>query len=260
MLQTINYMEKPPLIYKYTRINENLKSSLRESYIWFSKSDSLNDPFDLAYPPGVHKEITTQRMVVLLNQMREKGKKMKDKLPDGIDVDGAIDNMINYIGSKEYDDFFETRREQIIEKIPFAVCCFTEEYNNMLMWSHYADNHKGVCMMYYLQEDPELFKVLAKVVYSGKLPLTNDIQYDTVISLLTKSPEWHYEREWRILQLTSGKASINRACLKGIRFGCNTKDETIQDVINTCNESGYDWLSFYKMEKTDGFKLLSRDI
>ena len=104
MLQTINYMEKPPLIYKYTRINENLKSSLRESYIWFSKSDSLNDPFDLAYPPGVHKEITTQRMVVLLNQMREKGKKMKDKLPDGIDVDGAIDNMINYIGVRLQSD------------------------------------------------------------------------------------------------------------------------------------------------------------
>ena len=27
-----------------------------------------------------------------------------------------------------------------------GVVCFSESYDNIIMWSHYSDNHKGFCL------------------------------------------------------------------------------------------------------------------
>ncbi len=36
--------------------------------------------------------------------------------------------------------FNETTREALSD---ISIFCITEEYDNLLMWAHYAENHKG---------------------------------------------------------------------------------------------------------------------
>ena len=75
------------------------------------------------------------------------------------------------------------------------------------MWAHYAQNHQGICLgwegasvrrgMFPVRYDERLFDMtpfLTEYATSGQLNnMTN------VVAALHKSPEWKYEREWRMV-------------------------------------------------------------
>ena len=48
-----------------------------------------------------------------------------------------------------------------------AVVCFTEDVKSILMWSHYANNHRGFCIEYKLAQT-DLSKQIRKVIYSSE--------------------------------------------------------------------------------------------
>jgi Protein of unknown function (DUF2971) len=84
-----------------------------------------------------------------------------------------------------------------------GVLCFSESWQSSVMWSHYADKHKGVCLEFEVPQD-----LLAKIRYNHSR-LTNVIRLldssksksreDTVKRLLTtKFAHWRYEQERRI--------------------------------------------------------------
>ena len=253
-------MDKPNPIYKYTKLNKNLKNSLVESYLWFSHSEYLNDPFDLAYPKGTYKTIALHAFEKALTSSREKIHLLENIVPKDINILGAIDGFMEYVKSPEYGILFEANQESIIKAFPFSVCCFTEDEDNILMWSHYADSHKGVCLIYDLSQDERYFKGLGPVMYRDEPPTIGKIENDIIFSLLTKGPKWSYEKEWRLIQIVTGKRPIQRECLMGIIFGCKVKDTKIKEIISTCNQCGYKDLEFYKMEMADQFKLVRKKI
>ncbi len=101
----------------------------------------------------------------------------------------------------------------------FAITCFSETPDNILMWSHYADKHSGFCVEYDFKKmtSQSLLLMLFPAIYSNEkpnIPLSmfdfNDLDNiklsngssgipDLIISLLTKSNIWSYEKEWRII-------------------------------------------------------------
>lgn len=88
----------------------------------------------------------------------------------------------------------------------FGVCCFATDPSNVLMWSHYANRHKGVCLQYEFARD---VPVLARALHVDYLdeaafqPINwthaegmRDAIGDT---LKRKHKRWEYEGEHRIL-------------------------------------------------------------
>jgi hypothetical protein len=76
----------------------------------------------------------------------------------------------------------------------FGMICFCKQWRNPLLWSHYADKHRGICLGFdvdnrglravtYVEERPDL-----------KLPPTKGSADEL---LFTKYRDWHYEEEWR---------------------------------------------------------------
>lgn len=65
---------------------------------------------------------------------------------------------------------------------------------NPLLWSHYADKHRGICLGFKVDE-----RILRRVTYVRdrsplKLPLTKET---ADLLLWTKYWDWRYEKEWR---------------------------------------------------------------
>ena len=97
----------------------------------------------------------------------------------------------------------------------FTVSCFSANFDNTLMWSHYSDNHKGICVEFEFDSLSELFvenfekMSIDKVSYSTELPkyYTGDEISKNVEevfekqSIYTKSIDWAYENEIRIIIL-----------------------------------------------------------
>jgi tetratricopeptide (TPR) repeat protein len=87
-------------------------------------------------------------------------------------------------------------------------------FSNMLMWSHYADQHKGLCVGYKFK--PELFKkhklCIADIVYTKKI---SQEFWESLVSTIEsgyfqKYEAWNYEHEARIIWLPKKK---NDSCI-----------------------------------------------
>ena len=50
-------------------------------------------------------------------------------------------------------------REFAFEKIEdYGIACFTTKNDNTLLWSHYADEHQGICLEFDFYEEIKLIK------------------------------------------------------------------------------------------------------
>lgn len=89
-----------------------------------------------------------------------------------------------------------------------AYVSFSEKPNDILMWSHYAEKHTGVCVEFDVAALGVIAKNLSQVKYAPKIgderpriPLGDDqdekYQENVREFLSTKAKEWEYEKEWR---------------------------------------------------------------
>lgn len=137
----------------------------------------------------------------------------------------------------------------------FGITCFSETPYNMLMWSHYANKHTGICVEY---DFSNLFStaadtLLLPVTYSPKRPLlpvdkfpigsdgalakdpplTAEILSKIINAITIKSDLWSYEREWR--HIVSAKAVPNRLVklpiISKIILGMNISPENKERVL-----------------------------
>ena len=81
-------------------------------------------------------------------------------------------------------------------KHEMLVGCFSEINNSILMWSHYANNHKGFCVEYDFYSMPPLLPVIYDAYYWG-IEGFGKAKSDGTLKVLRKAKEWEYEREWR---------------------------------------------------------------
>ena len=72
-----------------------------------------------------------------------------------------------------------------------GLICFSEIYSEPLLWGHYADRCKGICLGFDFDKDATMIR---KVRYCRKRTGVDDSLHD---HLATKSHNWAYEREWR---------------------------------------------------------------
>ncbi len=140
----------------------------------------------------------------------------------------------------------------------FRVGCLCTDYKNRLMWSHYANGHKGFCVEYDfgIEDDNVLSDILIlPVVYSNrrpKFPWTVAIATDKnsseiktegakrmMQSLLTKDEAWSYEDEWRIITLCStGKDKIKMPKISCIYIGALCSENDKEKITRIANGIG----------------------
>jgi len=98
---------------------------------------------------------------------------------------------------------------------------------NILMWSHYACGHTGLCLQF--EHKVGLFpgrscKAANNVTYSRQFTLVSEMadpREHVERSILTKSHGWEYEREWRFIDSEDGPGyrSFDARFLSGVIFG-----------------------------------------
>lgn len=105
---------------------------------------------------------------------------------------------------------------QIIDNTYRVGCLCTDNKNN-LMWSHYANGHRGFCIEYDFNSpcDEKNELCILPVIYSSermrfpwklvleiqkeKTDIHREIAYAVMEALVTKDILWSYENEWRII-------------------------------------------------------------
>lgn len=128
----------------------------------------------------------------------------------------------------------DARNRDIIEllkirKFKTRICSFSSNYTNTLMWTHYADEHKGCCIefTYSGKEEPKLIN------YKDNIPTARGTEEGRDL-LSHKSKIWEYEGEYRVFS----KCSFIKIKITKVIFGINVpqKDYSFyKDLIGRIN-------------------------
>ena len=83
-----------------------------------------------------------------------------------------------------------------------GIISFSESWDNPVIWSHYAESHKGICLGFDVRMDlPEKVEYVSD--RKGISPLSAVVGSDDFEALrgmtATKYAHWEYEKEWRII-------------------------------------------------------------
>lgn len=75
-----------------------------------------------------------------------------------------------------------------------GVLCFSASWRNPVLWAHYANKHKGLCLGLEVHDS-----VLGKIQYQDeRFPIPDNIDEEFMKKLLfTKFKHWEYEQEYR---------------------------------------------------------------
>lgn len=159
--------------------------------------------------------------------------------------EGDINNVYNKI-----DEMIKGLYIQLSKVI--GVSCFSTTSDSILMWSHYADKHRGICIEYdfsLLEQLENINAFLLPVIYSTERPLlpidkldlengqaTQEsvmrIMPDLIRAILTKSKFWDYENEWRFIALAKPKQPVKLPIISRIFTGANITEDDYNKVVS----------------------------
>lgn len=225
----------PPFLNRYRGVaGENLdrlRSMILQSDHYFASPRSFNDPFDCR---PVYQFTSDD------NAIRRYIEKLHSKFEPGLSS-SELTSEIDAIFSDPNRDPRLPENQQLFAATVgvlftdnIGVLCLSESATVPLMWSHYAESHQGVCLGFDSSAAP--FNISLPVRYSEFRPKadpttqTRSEMLDN--SLFTKSKDWGYEREWRILlQDGFGMRKLPAPALRQVVLGARMKNSTMREVL-----------------------------
>lgn len=235
--------------FKYRPINKRLIESLVTRTWYFARPDTLNDPFDCRI--DLRKAFVRAAATALGS---------RSKFYDAVlaKENGNLQSMVNKLSN-------------------VGVCSFSLTPSSDLLWAHYADNHRGVCLNY--EFAPLVAMNLAQLVGVDTVKYGGNVFTDwldiapvdagdsasflnalATVYLTAKSEQWAYEEEARIIRTEAGLLEVPRNILTGVCFGLRTSLDDIHLITDLVRQYT-DCTVFSKMESDDSdFGYVSRSI
>lgn len=261
-------MNMPDKLYKYRPFGVNTLRSITEAEAFYAKPSTFNDPLDCN--PTVDMDITRAHLERLFHRMLLK-RKTEEEARKGI---GCLRYMSSEYGDYKTEPKVENylkrmvadgiKRELNAELGNDGVLSLSATWKRGLMWSHYADEHRGICIEYDTrdQEHPRL----ARVDYKGPRAIKTSDLYKWKVQeradakervlktyFYTKSHEWRYEREWRDVRDQSGVTGVPFR-ISAILFGLRCDPTVIKSIVKLLND--HQAIKIWQvLPKDDGFGL-----
>ena len=245
-------------LYRYTpHTSEHRDEVILNSQLWFTKPENFNDPLDSRLD---YRQEYSQA------EIEDFWRGFLQSKPDHPQ---KFDEILQRWGSNEK---FVEQQNKVFDKFrsQMGVCCFSASPCNILMWSHYANNHKGIVYEF----EPDLFQNSLSDFFTGN-PIRVDYMADNEYELLsyalsgkqkkdqfvkeltTKSIDWAYEQEYRFVDLNGhGNKAFKKESLKTIIFGAKTLSDEVERIQNLCRQYGLNRIAFKQARfKTGKFEI-----
>ncbi|MDO5824126.1 MAG: DUF2971 domain-containing protein [Methanobrevibacter sp.] len=276
----------PKALYKYKSIDANgyAFDLLETDLIFLSNANNLNDLYE--------GEIFYDNEELLYNRFKSNGlpyfmkktkfninqkeqiKNSKNPYLDTMKIIYETDDNINSkISFNEFNNDLSNfilgmsddilKNGNIARKENTYLTCFSENQDIKLMWAHYTDNNKGICIKYNIKDYEYLMHVCYPIKYEDGYDYTEELSnfkehmYKLAFDpYLRKETDWSYEKEWRLLFnheifLRNALKLGDKYFLKlpkpsAIYLGKRISSENKRKIFDICKKRE---ISLYQMEK-----------
>lgn len=278
----------PERLYKYRAFSNLTLDMLVADNLFFADPSTFNDPLDTN--PSLNTDLDVEDLEDILSQLVQQrinaemtaaAKTIKYSGPKTVFHIGRLSQQrakqlvaeIRYNASDpelEVDDpaqflLGQYVEQELLRRYDKGIVSLAERADCPLMWSHYGDQHKGVCVGYSAPADAGAN--IHKIKYGGsRLVEASEVaamlagdegarrRVDEAV-LLRKAINWRYEREWRVI----GQRGLQESPLEleEVIFGmrCAT---TVKYAIVKALEDRARPLKFYEIHQRHGTFLLRK--
>lgn len=223
------------ILFKYRKFDKNCLELFLNRELWFASPATLNDPFEV-----------------------------ESSMPQVLDAVWAR-YPLPPIERKTYEDFLQKQLSSV------GICSFSKARKNQLMWSHYADEHKGICIGFKEEKirPPGSNIYPIDVTYQDKYPFENiikrfnfyekfpgmntleSINGDIFYSILgTKYTSWKYERERRLVYIKSVARKFEPEAVNSIAFGLRMAERDKQTLRTLLSGDEWKHVQFFQSRKS----------
>lgn len=284
----MNKSRPPRRVYKFRAFSGRVLDMLVADRLYFADPADFNDPLDSR--PNVEVDIPFDELENILRRLFEQRTKaemttaassLKYRGPKTIDHIGhhsrkRADSFINEIRCNADNPAHEVDNpphflivhyleDELLQRYDRGIVSFGARATCPLMWSHYGDQHRGICAGYSVPNDTA--SSLNKIDYGGRRNVkASDVavmdhdqdarrRVDNAV-LLSKARSWSYEREWRLI----GRRGVQDSPLEleEVIFGIRC-DAALKYTIVKALENRPRPVHFYEMRERRGtFQLLKR--
>lgn len=260
----VGFFDKMSMLYKYRAFSDQSLSILIDAEVFCAAPQTLNDPFD--------SQIDVKSSLMAALEWVLKG---EPKYP------GSYQDALEMLLSGDADAMVE-------RALNAGICSLSTSRDNTLMWSHYADQHRGFCIgidpyligsnggmnshfpdhvgpmpVTYTNGNPMLprMKMMNSSGYayissnhakSNEPPAGNVIYHAAEAALCTKYLAWSYESEVRFIHSEGQNVvPIRPESIQEVIFGCRMPDrqrKTLKKLVSSC---GLNNVRFFEMQKSE---------
>jgi len=232
---------KPKLsrfIFKYKELDpsnetsvDRIRDVLVKSRLWLSSPTDFNDPFD------------TSAKLIAISTAGERRKRFNEILKiQGVKYKDR-EKKIRQLMKNPVDEWERQLRSIYHKNIGnLGVVSFAGDPRNILMWSHYAQHHKGICIQFEVARDFLTLSNALTVKYSKEYPVINWAKSDFAKSIekviLRKHEGWSYEQEKRIIRMgeAHNHLKFDPSAVVSIIFGCRTSNASREIIESLLKE------------------------
>ena len=265
------------MYYKYVSC-ETLEKILTNKTILFNNPVNFNDPFDCCFPglsPHYRSKIekVIKKTIKHNKHIPKKNQGLDKEINNlALEITKELKNLLNVL-KNDWDGFISE----------FRILCLTKDNDNLLLWSHYADSHKGVVLGLNIDESimkpvkvqycthdkrieaisEQLISKLIEIELQNEFNSKNieinenpfaEIFLKTLLSyFFIKRNEWSYEKEFRIVLKSDSKLVTNDCIpldsklLKTVIYGIKFENAELQEKL----KSQFPNIEEYTVEKND---------
>ena len=281
----------PRRLYKYRRFNSDTLDILVSDKIYYADPRKFNDPLDTR--PTLETDLSEDQLEDILRRFVERrssatmgaaARKISYRGPKTADrirrlsrrhADRMIEELERYVdfpGGVSNDEKGSLLayyiRVELLRQYDKGIVSLAERASCPLMWSHYGDQHHGICIGYSIPRSAsvEVFQVRynsgrwikasrVDAMLNGDDAARHEV--DQVV-LLRKAGSWKYEREWRLIGTRGLQDSPLE--LEEVVFGMRCEDSTKYAVMKALEDRERQ-VNFYEMQEVPGsFRLKKQSL
>lgn len=206
----------PSSFFKYRSLTKRTLESLFENYLWVADISTLNDPFECSIQfdndECLRLYFSSEKFKVSHTAIT--GHKLSKEdihllttshTPHEEFIKICKQNNIPYsLTSEQQLQKVQSRWAEIINETSknLRICSFSLVKNSLLLWSHYSNEHTGICIEYEFLENDLIRPFLQPIIYRDRVHKLGIFEEYTMMQMiassLIKSSDWEYEQEWRL--------------------------------------------------------------
>ena len=239
---SIEISNLPKRLYRYqslatTQLVEYSAQIIRDHKLYLASAEQYNDPFEGRYTlslAATDEERFRKFKAGLLDQGR----------PEAAAVAEA-QRMVDHPDPTLTDGWEDSVETELVAKYRSSIglLSLTAKYDDTLMWSYYADAHKGICFEF----DTEVQSVIssaAPVRYQALFPelrffMMNPEEMAYAIAL-TKNSAWAHEAEWRVIAIDQAgtSPSFPPEALTAVILGAQIESDRQAQILELLGQRG----------------------